>query len=65
MLGLALQRKSGEGDLTAAKQVLKAKINGDMASSPQGNGTVMPELSNAAMLRCKVRDFTDGAVIGS
>jgi putative transposase len=36
-----------------------------MASSPQDNGTVLPELSMAAMLRCKVRYFTDGAVIGS
>jgi putative transposase len=65
MLGLALQLKSGEADLTTAKQVLKAKVKGDMASSPQDNGTVLPELSMAAMLRCKVRCFTDGAVIGS
>ncbi len=65
MMGLALQRKSGEADLTAGKQVLKAKVKGDMAISPQDNGTVLPELSMAAMLRCKVRYFTDGAVIGT
>jgi len=65
MLGLALQRKSGEAELTAAKQVLKAKVKGELEAAPQVNGTVLPELSMAAMLRCKVRYFTDGAVIGS
>ena len=29
------------------------------------NGTVLPELGMARMLRCRVRYFTDGAVIGS
>ena len=29
------------------------------------NGTVLPDLGMAAMLRCRVRYFTDGAVIGS
>lgn len=29
------------------------------------NGTVLPDLGLAAMLRCRVRYFTDGAVIGS
>jgi hypothetical protein len=29
------------------------------------SGTVLPEASMAAMLRCKVRYFTEGAVIGS
>ncbi|MGL5018861.1 MAG: hypothetical protein ACRDBP_12060, partial [Luteolibacter sp.] len=29
------------------------------------NGTVLPDLKLAAMLRCRVRYFTDGAVIGS
>jgi putative transposase len=65
MMGLALQRKSGEAELTAAKQVLKAKVKGELEAAPQDNGTVLPELNMAAMLRCKVRYFTDGAVIGS
>ncbi len=65
MMGLALQRKSGEADLTAAKQVLKAKVKCQQNATPQDNGTVLPELSIAAMLRRKVRYFTDGAVIGS
>jgi hypothetical protein len=29
------------------------------------NGTLLPDLKLAAMLRCRVRYFTDGAVIGS
>jgi hypothetical protein len=29
------------------------------------SGTVLPDLKLAAMLRCRVRYFTDGAVIGS
>jgi hypothetical protein len=29
------------------------------------NGTMLPDLKLAAMLRCRVRYFTDGAVIGS
>ena len=29
------------------------------------NGTALPDLKLAAMLRCRVRYFTDGAVIGS
>ncbi len=49
-------------DLNAVRA---AKVKGDMAISPQDNGTVLPELSAAVMLRCKVRYFTDGAVIGS
>ncbi len=65
MMGMALQRKSGRHDLTESKQVLKAKVKGDMGNTPQENGTVLPELSMAAMLRCRVRYFTDGAVIGS
>jgi REP element-mobilizing transposase RayT len=65
MMGLALQRKSGEADLTAAKQVLKAKVQGVVETTDRDNGTVLPELSMAAMLRRKVRYFTDGAVIGS
>ncbi len=55
----------GEADPTAAKQVLKARVKGELEAAPQANGTVLPELSMGAMPRCKVRCFTDGAVIGS
>jgi REP element-mobilizing transposase RayT len=65
MMGLALQRKSGEADLTGAKHELKAKVKSELKATPQDYGTVLPELSMAAMLRCKIRYFADGAVIGS
>lgn len=29
------------------------------------NGTVLPDLGMSKMLRCRIRYFTDGAVIGS
>jgi hypothetical protein len=35
------------------------------ALESEDKGTVLPELKLAAMLRCRVRYFTDGAVIGS
>jgi DNA-directed RNA polymerase subunit N (RpoN/RPB10) len=31
----------------------------------EGNETVLPDLGMAKMLRCRVRCFTEGAVIGS
>jgi hypothetical protein len=31
----------------------------------EDNATVLPDLALAKMLRCRVRYFTDGAVIGS
>jgi putative transposase len=67
LMGHALERKSGKAE--AKKQ------SGTMTRSPQmntaealaagENGTVLPDLKLAAMLRCRVRYFTDGAVIGS
>jgi len=65
MMGLALQRKSGHVDLTASKQLLKAKVKGEVETTSNDNGTVLPELDLAAMLRCRIRYFSDGAVLGS
>jgi REP element-mobilizing transposase RayT len=65
MMGLALQRKSGEAELTAEKQALRAKIIGELKPTAQDNGTVLPELDFTAMLHCRIRYFSDGAVIGS
>ena len=65
LLGLALQRKSGRADLTAARHTLKAKVKGEQQATAQDNGTVLPELGLTAMLRCRIRYFSDGAVIGS
>jgi hypothetical protein len=42
----------------------KGEVGGDVLEAKE-NGTVMPDLKMAAMQRCRVRDFTDGAVIGS
>lgn len=65
LMGLALQRKSGHAESKASNHALKAKVKGEAELTPEDNGTVLPELGLAAMLRCKVRYFTDGAVIGS
>ena len=64
LLGLALQRKSGRADLTAARHTLKAKVKGQLNTAAQDNSTVLPELGMTAMLRCRIRYFSDGAVIG-
>jgi len=65
ILGLALGRKGGRADLTTARHTLKAKVKGIVEATPEDNDTVLPELGMAAMLRCRIRYFTDGAVIGS
>jgi REP element-mobilizing transposase RayT len=65
LMGLALQRKSGHANLTAAQHTLKAKVKGEIGTTAKDNGTVLPELGLATMLRCKIRYFSDGAVIGS
>ena len=65
ILGLALGRKAGRADLTAARQALKTRVKGESETMAQDNGTVLPELGMAAMLRCRIRYFSDGAVIGS
>ena len=67
LMGLALERKSGKAEVK--------NRSGDLTRSPQMNtaealeagekGTVLPDLGIAGMLRCRVRYFTDGAVIGS
>lgn len=64
LLGLALERKTPnvnarkKGNLRVHKNEAETFEDGD-------NQTVLPELSMAKMLRCRVRYFTDGAVIGS
>ena len=40
-------------------------MNTAEALGAEENGAVLPDLKLAAMLRCRVRYFTDGAVIGS
>ncbi|MEY3897837.1 MAG: hypothetical protein RLZZ214_3358 [Verrucomicrobiota bacterium] len=62
-LGLALGRKSGRAKVE--KGVVRPQMNAAEALGAEENGTVLPDLGMAAMLRCRVRYFTDGAVIGS
>lgn len=60
-MGLALGRKSGRADVGASPMV--TKNTGEMLAS-RDNETVLPDLGPVAMLYCRVRYFTDGAVIG-
>jgi hypothetical protein len=61
--GLALGRKSGRAEVE--KGVVRPQMNPAEALEAEENGTVLPDLGMAKMLRCRVRYFTDGAVIGS
>jgi REP element-mobilizing transposase RayT len=62
-MGLALGRKSGRAEVE--KGVVRPQMNTAEALEAEDNGTVLTDLGMAAMLRCRVRYFTDGAVIGS
>ena len=63
LMGLALERKSGRA--VVEKGLARRQMNTAEALEADDNGTVLPDLKLAAMLRCRVRYFTDGAVIGS
>jgi REP element-mobilizing transposase RayT len=62
VLGMALGRKSGRAEVGPVRVV--TKNTAEMLES-KDNETVLPDIRFAAMLRCRVRYFTDGAVIGS
>jgi hypothetical protein len=62
-MGLALARRSGRAE--AKKGEARPEMNTEEALAAAENGTVLPDLGMVAMLRCRVRYFTDGAVIGS
>ena len=63
VMGLALDRKNGRAEVE--KGVHRPQMNTAEALAAETNGTVLPDLKLTAMLRCRVRYFTDGAVIGS
>jgi REP element-mobilizing transposase RayT len=67
IMGLALERKSGKVELAngRGKRVGETQLTAAEALAAGENGTVLPDLKLAAMLRCRVRYFSDGAVIGS
>jgi len=69
LMGMALERKPSNAKvMVRSERVEKNYENYDDdrgLSKSRDNGTVLPELSMAAMLKHRVRYFTDGAVIGS
>lgn len=66
LMGLALGKKSGRAEASKSSKGLgqTTKNTAEMLES-EGNETVLKDLGMAKMLRCRVRYFTDGAVIGS
>lgn len=66
LMGLSLGRKPGWAEVngTENKVGLITQNTAEMLES-EGNETVLKDLGMAKMLRCRVRYFTDGAVIGS
>jgi putative transposase len=66
MMGLALGRKPGRAEVAGKGNGLgQSTMNTAEMLESQDNGTVLKDLGMAKMLRCRVRYFTDGAVIGS
>ena len=64
LMGLALGRKSGKAVVDSQRRS-QTTATAMQTLEAKDNGTVLPDLKLAAMLRCRVRYFTDGAVIGS
>jgi REP element-mobilizing transposase RayT len=63
-MGLALGRKRGRAEGEKGG-VVRPQMNTAEALEAKENGTLLPDLGMAKMLRGRVRYFTDGAVIGS
>jgi len=66
LMGLALGRKPGRGESQRRSQTAATvtKNTAELLES-EDNETVLKDLRMAKMLRCRIRYFTDGAVIGS
>ena len=66
LMGLALERKPGRTDMTGAEnRVGQDTLNTAEMIENKDNDTILKDLGIAKMLQCRVRYFTDGAVIGS
>ena len=66
LMGLALGRKPGRAEVAGKDNGLgQSTMNTAEMLESKDNGTVLKDLGMAKMLRCRVRYFTDGAVIGS
>jgi hypothetical protein len=64
LMGLALERKTLNAKVAVSGKMKISKNDAEALESGD-NQTILPELRMAKMLRCRVRYFTDGAVIGS
>ena len=66
LMGLALGRKPGRAAIAGAGNCAgQTTLNTAEMLESKDNGTVLNDLGLAKMLHCRVRYFTDGAVIGS
>jgi len=66
LMGLALSRKKGGAEGSEAGNSLgQSTLNTAEMLESKDNGTGLKDLGMAKMLHCRVRYFTDGAVIGS
>jgi len=66
LMGLALGRKPGLADMSGAgNRTCQNMLNTAEMLESKANGTVLKDLGIAKMLQCRVRYFTEGAVIGS
>jgi hypothetical protein len=66
LMGLALGKKPGLAEVSPSAKGLgqTAKNTAELLES-EDNETALKDLGTAKMLRCRIRYFTDGAVIGS
>ncbi len=66
LMGLALGKKPGRAEITRSSKGLGQPTKNTAESlESEDNETVLKDLGIAKMLHCRVRYFTDGAVIGS
>jgi REP element-mobilizing transposase RayT len=66
LMGLAVSRKPGRAEISrSAKGLGQATQNTAELLESKDNETALKDLGTAKMLRCRIRYFTDGAVIGS
>jgi len=63
MMGIALGKKPGRARIQRTGRSV-TKIAEELLESAD-NETVLKDLGTTKMLRCRIRYFTDGAVIGS
>jgi putative transposase len=62
LMGMALERKPSNATVMGRSEQVEKTLS---AKTQEANQEVLPELKIAKILSCRVRYFTDGAVIGS